>query len=187
MSHIVILSGPSGAGKSSVARALCERYDRTVHLKTDEIYASIRMGFISPWKPASNRQNRIVSRATARAATAFAQELYAVFIDGVIGPHLLPEYLNELRPAGVPVHLALLRPSLDEILQRALAREDTVRVPAPMHVPEPVLREGYAAFERWGDFAGLTIDNSGLTADQTADRVMDACGAGECLVLAPPP
>ncbi len=183
MSHIVILSGPPAAGKSSVAEALCARYDRTVHLKTDELYASIRMGFTSPSKPESNRQNHMVSRAAARAATAFAQELYAVFIDGVIGPHLLPAYLEELRAAAVPVHFVVLRPSLDEIVRRGLVREHTERAPNAMRVPEPLLREGHASFERWGDFAGLTIDNSELTADQTADRVMDACGAGKCLVL----
>jgi chloramphenicol 3-O-phosphotransferase len=179
MSQIVIVSGPPGSGKSAVADALCERYDRTVHLETDDLYGSIRMGFISPWKPESDRQNRMISRAAARAATAFAQELYAVFIDGVIGPHLLPEYLSELRPAGMPVHFVVLQPSVDEIVRRGLTREDTVRV------PEALLRQGHANFERWGDFAGMTIDNSGMTADQTADRVMDACGAGACLVLAP--
>jgi chloramphenicol 3-O-phosphotransferase len=179
MAHIVIISGAPGSGKSAVAESLCTRYDRTVRVATDDMYDSIRMGWVSPWKPESGRQNRMVSRAAARAATAFAQELYAVFIDGVIGPHLLPEYLSELRVAAVPVHFVVLRPSLDEVLRRGISREARVRV------PEPQLREGHAMFERWGDFAGITIDSSGLTADQTADRVMDACGAGACLVLAP--
>jgi chloramphenicol 3-O-phosphotransferase len=127
----------------------------------------------------------MVSRAAARAATAFAQELYAVFIDGVIGPHLLPEYLEELRPAAVPVHFVVLRPSLEEIVRRGTTREGGDIVPGNMRVPEPLLRRGHETFERWGDFAGLTIDNSSLTADQTADRVMDACGAGACLVWTP--
>jgi cytidylate kinase len=185
MSHIVIISGPPGSGKSSVSESLCERYDRTVHLKTDELYASIRMGLISPWKPGSERQNSMISRAAARAATAFAQDLYAVFIDGVIGPHLLPLYLEELRSAARPVHFVVLRPSVDEIVRRGTEREGADVVPEAMRVPEPLLRRGHETFERWGDFAGLTIDNSGLTADQTADRVMDACGAGQCLVLTP--
>jgi chloramphenicol 3-O-phosphotransferase len=143
------------------------------------------MGFISPWKPESDRQNHMISRAAALAASAFAQELFAVFIDGVIGPHLLPEYLDALRPAGAPVHFVILRPSLEAILRRGREREPTLREPESMKVPEPLLRRGHETFERWGDFAGLTVDNSDLTADQTADRVMDACGTGECLVLAP--
>jgi chloramphenicol 3-O-phosphotransferase len=179
MSQIVIISGPPGAGKSSAAHALCERYDRTVHLDTDQLYASIRMGFISPWKSGSDRQNHMVSRAAARAATAYAEELFGVFIDGVIGPHLLPEYIEELKRARVPVHFVLLLPSVDEVVRRGLSREETLRV------PEDKLREGHAIFVRHGPFAGCTIDNSGLTAQQTADLVMEACGRGGCLVYTP--
>ena len=179
MSHIVILSGPSGAGKSAVARSLCERYDRTVHIETDWFFEAIQMGRINPMRPESDRQNRMVSRAAARAATAYAQELFAVFIDGVIGPHLLPLYLEELRLAGVPVHFVLLLPSLDETLRRVVPRESDRRMIEEQH------RALHSQFEERGEFAGIMIDNTALTADQTADRVLDACGLGEALVFAP--
>jgi chloramphenicol 3-O-phosphotransferase len=179
MSQIVIISGPPGAGKSSVAESLCERYDRTVHLETDQFFAAIRMGFISPWRPKSDRQNRMVTRAAARAATAYAQELFAVFIDGVIGPHLLPIYLEELRVARVPVHFVQLLPSVEDTVRRGLSREETLRV------TEAQLREGHRQFVAYGGFAGTTLDTTGLSADQAADRVMEACGRGECLVEQP--
>jgi chloramphenicol 3-O-phosphotransferase len=179
MSQIVIISGPPGAGKSSVAESLCGRYDRTVHLETDRLYEAIRMGFIKPWLPGSGRQNEMVTRAAARAATAYAQEQYAVFIDGAIGPHLLPIYIDEMRCAGVPIHFALLRPTLEETVRRGLTREPTLRV------PEAQLRDGHAHFIKWGDFAGETIDSSGLTPDETADFVMDACGKAQTLVYQP--
>lgn len=179
MSHIVILSGPSGVGKSSVARALCERYDRTVHIETDVFCEMIQMGRINPMRSESDRQNHMISRAVARAATAYAQDLYAVFIDGVIGPHLLPVYLDELRDAGTPVHFVLLRPAREETLRRVASRD------APRRMPEQQHRDLYDQFVRYGDFAGLTIDNTLLTANQTADWVMGACGAGDCLVLSP--
>lgn len=179
MSHIVIISGPPGSGKSSVAESLCERYDRTVHLETDNLYGAIRMGFIKPWREGSAHQNEMVSRAAARAATAYAEQIYAVFIDAVVGPHLLPIYIEELRRAAVPVHFALLLPSLEETIRRGLHREDSVRV------PEQQLRDLHATFVAYGNFAGITIDNTDLTADQTADRIMDACGLGDCLVWTP--
>ena len=181
MSQVVIVSGPPGAGKSSVCRALCERYDRTVHLETDDVYAWIRMGYMAPWKPGSARQNLMVSRAAARAATAFVREGFGVFIDGVIGPAHLPVYLEELRSAGVPVHFVLLLPPLDEIKRRAKGREKQVAG------AEEMFARVYRMFADEPRFAGCTVDSTGLTADQTADRVMAACGAGECLVLDPDP
>jgi chloramphenicol 3-O-phosphotransferase len=176
MAQIVILSGPSGAGKSAVAESLCERYDRTVHIEMDEFFRWIRMGYVSPMKPESNRQNVMISRAVARAATAYIQDLFAVFIDGVIGPHLLPVYVEELRAANAAVHFVVLRPTLEASMRRVEGR------PAELRLPEGEHRALYEQFVTYGDFAGITIDNTEMTADQAADRVMDACGAGLCLV-----
>ncbi|MEX2247329.1 MAG: hypothetical protein WEC75_11660 [Dehalococcoidia bacterium] len=180
MSQIVIVSGPPGAGKSTVCDLLCERYDRTVHLLTDEAYGWIRMGFIEPWKPGSLTQNLTVSRAAARAATAFAQARYGVFVDGVIGPQHLPVYLEELQAGGVPVHYAVLLPSLDETKRRALNLEKQILG------ADDMFARVYAMFADQPASAGCTIDSTSLSAQQTADRVMDACGRGDCLVYTPP-
>lgn len=179
MAQIVIVSGPSGAGKSSVCESLCERYDRTVHIETDVFFTWIRMGLIDPMRPESDPQNRMIARAVARAATAYAQELYAVCIDGVIGPHLLPIYLEELKVAGVPVHFAVLLPAMEESLRRVAPRPSQRRMPATDHV---ALHAQFGANER---FAGVSIDNTHMTADQAADAVMDACGRGDALVWSP--
>ena len=179
MSQIVIISGPSGAGKSSVAEALCERYDRTVHLETDVFFGFIRMGFVDPMKPESDRQNRMLARVAARAATGYAADLYAVFIDGVIGPHLLPIYLEELKPAAVAVHFVLLLPAIEETLRRVQPR------PSQRIMPDDGHRALYAQFAQHGAFAGIVIDNTMLDAQATADRVMDACGRGDAMVLPP--
>ena len=32
MQQVILVTGPAGAGKSSVAAALCERFDRMVHI-----------------------------------------------------------------------------------------------------------------------------------------------------------
>jgi len=180
MSHVVIVSGPSGAGKSAACEALCQRYDRTVHLRTDLFFfEAIRMGFVKPWDPQSDRQNRMVARAVARAATAYAEDLFAVFVDGVIGPHLLPIYVDELQRARVPVHFVVLLPEVAATLQRVRTRAGQDRMPEDAH------RDLHQQFVRYGPFAGCTVDNTGLTAEQTADRIMDLCGSGQCLVWTP--
>jgi chloramphenicol 3-O-phosphotransferase len=180
MSQIVIISGPPGAGKSSVAEALCERYDRTVHLETDDLYGWIRMGFISPWKQGSSRQNHMVSRAAARAASAYAQEQYGVFIDGVIGARHLDVYLAELAGCGVPVHYVVLLPAAEEAMRRSRARDE--RLPEAEDVE--MFRRVYSMFTQSG-LPGLTLDNGALTIGGTADRIMEACGFGESLVYSP--
>ena len=179
MSQIVIVSGPPGAGKSTVCELLCERYDRTVHLETDDVYAWIRMGFTQPWKPGSLRQNLMATRAAARAATAFAEEGFGVFIDGVIGPVHLPVYVDELKAARVPIHLAVLLPSLESAVRRAAEREKSI-IGA-----EEMFRRVYPMFTDAGDFGGRTIDSTHMSAQQVADLVMEKCGTGECLVWSP--
>ncbi len=179
MSQIVIVSGPSGAGKSSVSEALCDRYDRTVHIETDCFFDAIRMGRLNPMNPASDDQNRMIARAVARAATAYAEARYGVFVDGVIGPHLLPVYLDELRPARVPIQFVLLMPSVEKTLSRVAPRDSTRQMQEPLH------RELHRQFVENGTFAGWTLDNSDMSAEQAADAVMEACSRGDCLVWSP--
>lgn len=189
MSQIVIISGPPGAGKSTVCDLLCERYDRTVHLTTDNIFGWIRMGYIPPWKPGSMRQNMMVSRSAARAATAFAQEQYGVFVDGVIGPAHLPVYVEEMRSAGVPVHYAVLLPNVEETMRRASVRAATDGPARAQY--EQQAQDGdmfarvHAMFADGAPLPGWTLDNSGMTAEQTADAVMEACGRGDALIWSP--
>jgi hypothetical protein len=151
------------------------------------------MGFVKPWLPAAERQNRMVARAAARAVSAFAQELYAVFVDGVIGQDLLAVYVDELRDAGAPVHFVRLMPSPGEARRRLGERHDAARTrddqlrwrrtaarPGDLADALPAI---YAWFEQAGDFGGCAIDPTDMTIEETADAVMDACGRGDCLVL----
>ena len=168
-----------------MCEALCERYDRTVHLETDDVFGWMRMGYVQPWKAGSAEQNHMISRACARAATAFAQRGYGVFIDGVIGPHLLPDYLEELREAAVPVHYAVLLPPIEVIVQRAEEREKVIAGLARKragHAGEDMFARVHAMFSGAASLPGITLDSSGMTAAETADRVMEACGRGEALV-----
>jgi broad-specificity NMP kinase len=67
----LILTGPPGVGKTTVAASLARREERAVHLEADRFFFFIKSGFVEPWDPASDEQNRLVERA----ATAVAARL----------------------------------------------------------------------------------------------------------------
>jgi len=64
---IALLSGPPGAGKSTIARRLAEGFDRSAHLKVDDLREIMVNGFEPPgakWTPA-NEEQFVRARAAA--------------------------------------------------------------------------------------------------------------------------
>jgi hypothetical protein len=134
------------------------------------------MGFVQPWKAGSQRQNETVTRACARAAAAFAEQQYGMFIDGVVMAWALEIYVEELAGTGVPVHYVVLLPSVEAMQRRAAGREKQLGDVGDMY------ERMHAAFAGEAGARGCVIDSSEMTALETADRVMAACGRGEALV-----
>ena len=176
MSAIAILSGCPGTGKTTLALQLAESSARGVHLDTDRFYDFVAQP-ISPILPESRAQNETVMAAAARAAGAFAEGGYEVFVDGVIGPWLLPIWTRALPLSAVPVDYIVLRAPLEETLRRANARRK--------RIPVEFVRHMHAQLTTLGAFERHVVETSGLSPEQTLAEIARRRASGELRLRSP--
>jgi adenylate kinase family enzyme len=84
--QLVIISGPPNAGKSATAEALCQRYDRMLHIDVAVLRDFLRMGRLreSDGSPVGRRQRALFIGSATDMARRFLDAGYGVVIDDVI-------------------------------------------------------------------------------------------------------
>jgi energy-coupling factor transporter ATP-binding protein EcfA2 len=118
--ELLLVTGPPGAGKSTVARLLSAGFERSALVAGDAFFAFLDQGFIAPWLPGSETQNEVVTRAAAAAAGQLAAGGLTVVYEGVVGPWLLPTFLEWCGMSAI--HYAILLPSEATCLHRVRTR-----------------------------------------------------------------
>jgi len=114
---ITIISGTPGSGKTSLARLLSANGSRGVHIESDMFFRFVAHR-VDPSLPDASSQNSTVVRAYVAAALEYSAGGYDVYLDGVIGPWLLPLITS----MASDIQYVLLHAPLDVVLARTQVR-----------------------------------------------------------------
>lgn len=135
---LIVVTGPPGAGKSTAARVLAEAAERSVLVEGDAFFGFLVRGAIDPWRPESDDQNTVVTRAAASAAGRFADGGFTTVYDGVVGPWFLPTFAEA---TGLDrLDYVLLLPPVEVCVGRVSARS------GHGFTDEPATRKMHAEF-----------------------------------------
>ena len=158
---ITIIGGTPGAGKTSLARQLAARDGRGVHIEAD-VFFRFLVERRDPSRPDAASQNAIVVRAYSRAAAEYSAGGYSIYLDGVIGPWLIPEIVQITGACDY----VLLHVSLESALRRVAGR-----VAQASAKPE-VVRRMHEQFAGVLDrYAAHVIRADDMTVEDLAGRV----------------
>jgi chloramphenicol 3-O-phosphotransferase len=167
--QLMILSGPPNAGKTATAEALCQRYDRMLHIDMSVLRDMLQMGRLRPWdeSPEGQRQRALFIGSACGMARRFLDGGYGVVIDSVVTPEDLPLYREALAACRARVHFIVLLPDVDVLLARWSRQPERVR-------------ELHGRFAVWQGVA--KIDPADLAPELVADRVMALAAEGKALL-----
>jgi predicted kinase len=170
---IILITGIQAAGKSSVAQAVAERLDRSVHLRGDVFRKMIVNGRASmgPTDPSDEavRQLRLRYRLAAQAADGYAGAGFTVVLQDIVLGGYLTEMVATIRTRPLYVVVLAPRPAVvaEREAARHLARGKTAYKPGDEGPAEldAHLRQETPGIGRW-------LDTSEQSLSQTVEELL---------------
>ena len=170
---VILITGIQAAGKSSVAQAVTERLDRSVHLRGDLFRRMIVNGRASmgPADPPDEavRQLRLRYRLAAQAADGYAQAGFTVVLQDIVLGGYLTEMVAAIRTR--PLYAVVLAPRPGIVAEREAARR-LARGKTAYKPGDEGPAELDAHLRRETPKIGLWLDTSEQTVEQTTGEVL---------------
>ena len=170
---VILVTGIQAAGKSTVAQALAEKLERSVHVRGDlfrrmVVNGRAEMGSANP-PPEAVRQLKLRYQLAAAAADGYADAGFTVVLQDIIIAGHLTDVVSAIRTR--PLYVVVLAPRA-EVVQR---REDDRQAAQGKTAYKPgnqSVAELDAVFRAETPKIGMWIDTSDQTIEQTVDEVL---------------
>lgn len=165
--RLFVITGIMAAGKSTVAQALAERFDNSVHLRGDTFRRFVVSGRaeMSPDpSPQAMAQLELRYELAAMCADRYVDAGFVTVVQDVILGPMLTRVIDMFRTR--PVALVVLAPSPDAV---AVRDRDRTKVGYRYFTPAELDADLRERTPR----RGLWVNNSELTIDQTVQHILD--------------
>jgi predicted kinase len=165
--RLFVITGIMAAGKSTVAQALAERFDHSVHLRGDTFRRFVVSGRaeMSPDpSPQAIAQLELRYELAAMCADRYVNAGFVTVVQDVIVGPMLTRVIDMFRTR--PMALVVLAPSPDAVAARD---RDRVKVGYRHYTPAELDAELRERTPR----LGLWVDNTELTIDETVHYILE--------------
>lgn len=164
--RIYVVTGILPSGRTEVAEHLCGRFEKSVHLRGRIFKEMIVRGGSAmhrSYDEESLRQLNMRYEITALAAKTYFEAGFTVAVQDAYMGRQLPVFVELLKPC--PVSVAVLCPDLDTLKKREAIQGKKGYLGF-------TIEETYAIFMNTTPPVGLWVDNSRITSEEAAERIL---------------
>jgi chloramphenicol 3-O-phosphotransferase len=170
---VILVTGIQAAGKSTVAQALAERIDRSVHVRGDLFRRMVVRGRadMGPAEPSAEaiRQLRLRYALAASVADGYAAAGFTVVLQDIVLGSYLPEIVAAITCR--PLQVVVLAPRADVVRARDQARQ-AARGKVAYKGGDEGIDQLDAHLRRETPRIGLWLDTSEQTVAETVDEIL---------------